>query len=125
MEGLPLYMKYQIPIEGYERFWEGLKKGEIVATRCKRCGNEYFPPRVNCTCGSSDMEWFEVKREGIVQTFSEVFSKPQGFEDFSYIVGIVNVGNLNLMCWLVGKPRVGSRVMLRTDGTRVIGDVVD
>ncbi len=42
-----------------------LGQGKVMATRCKKCGATYFPPRVDCaSCFSSDPEWFEVKGEG-------------------------------------------------------------
>ncbi|EZQ01782.1 DNA-binding protein [Candidatus Acidianus copahuensis] len=126
MEGIPLFLKYDVSIQGYERFWEGLKAGEVWTTKCKKCGTIYYPPQRDCpNCLSSDMEWIKLKENGKIMTFSIVKQKPQGFDQEDYVVGIVrNEDNVDLMCWLKGIPKVGKDVKLTTDGKRVIGVVV-
>lgn len=58
-----------------------LEAGKVMATRCKKCGTSYFPPRVDCpSCLSSDVEWFEVKGKGKLATYTKVNYGPTGFE---------------------------------------------
>jgi hypothetical protein len=58
-----------------------LEAGKVMATRCKKCGTSYFPPRMDCpTCLSSDVEWFEVKGKGKLLTYTKVNYGPSGFE---------------------------------------------
>lgn len=128
MEGIPLILKYEVSTQGYEKFWEGLKKGEIWTTRCKRCGVTYYPPQRDCpSCMSSEMEWFKLKDRGVILTYSIVKQKPQGYENYEdYTVGIVrNEDNIDLMCWIKGEPKVGKKVKLTTDGKRVIAEVMN
>ncbi|MBB5254657.1 Zn-ribbon domain-containing OB-fold protein [Sulfurisphaera ohwakuensis] len=128
MDGIPLLFKYTVPDKLYEKFWEGLKKGEIYTTKCKKCGTLYYPPRKDCEkCMSSDMEWVKLSNEGILMTYSIVKQKPQGFENYSdYIVGIArNSDGVNLMCWVKGEAKVGKKVRLTTDGQRVICEVIE
>ena len=59
-----------------------LEKGKVMATRCRRCGTNYFPPRMDCSkCVGSDVEWFEIKGNGRLVTYTVVNYGPTGFED--------------------------------------------
>lgn len=59
-----------------------LEKGKVMATRCRRCGTKYFPPRMDCPkCVGSDVEWFEIKGNGKLVTYTVVNYGPTGFED--------------------------------------------
>ena len=82
---------HQIPILRVKKFWDGLKEGKIYATKCKKCGEIYYPPQADCTsCLTSDMEWIEVPNEGYIETFVASYLKPQGFEHYEtpYIIAI-------------------------------------
>jgi len=59
-----------------------LEKGKVMATRCRKCGANYFPPRLDCSkCLGSDVEWFEIKGNGRLVTYTVVNYGPTGFED--------------------------------------------
>ena len=59
-----------------------LEKGKVMATRCPRCGVNYFPPRLDCSkCLGSEVEWFEIKGNGRLGTYTVVNYGPTGFED--------------------------------------------
>ena len=63
-------------------FIKYLEGGKVMATRCKKCGVSYFPPRVDCPkCISSEVEWFEVKGEGELRSYTKVNYGPTGFEN--------------------------------------------
>jgi len=125
MQAIPLELRYVIPERDYEKFWEGLKKGEIWATKCKRCGSLYYPPQRDCpVCMTSELEWYRLSDRGELMTYTVVKAKPQGYEDREdYTIGIVRTEDgVDLMCWIKGVPRVGSKVRLGTDGDRVVGE---
>lgn len=43
-----------------KRYYDSLKEGKLIATKCKACGGHTFPPTTMCEhCGSSDLEWVE------------------------------------------------------------------
>lgn len=67
-----------------------LEKGQIMATKCKKCGRMYFPPRVDCADDySSDMEWVQVQGNGKLLTYTIVSYGPTGFEnDTPYILAL-------------------------------------
>jgi len=72
-----------------------LKQGKVMATRCKKCGASYFPPKLDCPkCLSSDVEWFEVKGNGKLLTYTVVNYGPTGFEnDAPYTLALTEFGD--------------------------------
>ena len=73
-------------------FVDYLEKGKVMATRCRRCGTNYFPPRMDCPkCVGSDVEWFELKGTGKLVTYTVVNYGPTGFEnDAPYTLAIAD-----------------------------------
>lgn len=71
-----------------------LEAGKVMATRCRKCGGSYFPPKADCPkCLSSDVEWFEVKSRGKLSSYTVVNYGPSGFEnDAPYILALVEFG---------------------------------
>jgi len=62
-------------------FVKRLERGEIAATKCKRCGKLHFPPRADCaTCLSSDMKWVPLSGRGRLITHTTAYFAPAGFE---------------------------------------------
>ena len=121
IDSIPIIYRHRIPIGRTVKYWDGLKEGRIYATRCKSCGAVYYPPQADCPyCGSSDVEWIELPREGVLETFTRVYAKPQGYEDFEpYIIAIARVGDVRVMGWLVNVKdercvKVGDEVILGT-----------
>lgn len=75
-------------------FIDYLEKGKVVGTRCKGCGQVFFPPRADCyQCLSSDMEWFEVSGTGKLVSFSKLEYAPAGFgDDLPYALAVLDYG---------------------------------
>jgi len=67
-----------------------LEAGKVMATRCKKCGASYFPPKADCPrCLSSDVDWFEIKGKGELASYTLVNYGPTGFEnDAPYILAL-------------------------------------
>ncbi|MGC8606030.1 MAG: Zn-ribbon domain-containing OB-fold protein [Vulcanisaeta sp.] len=121
IDSVPIVYRHKIPISKTVKYWDGLKEGKIYATRCRSCGAVYYPPQADCPyCGSSDVEWIELPREGILETFTRVYSRPQGYEEFEpYIIAIARVGNVRVMGWLINVKdercvKIGDEVILST-----------
>jgi uncharacterized OB-fold protein len=117
-----LLFLHKIPILKTKKFWDGLKEGKIYATRCRKCGQTYYPPQADCSkCLASDMEYFEVANEGEIVTFVASYLVPQGFENYQipYIIAIVKTSNeLKLMGFVEGidykNIKVGMKVKITT-----------
>ena len=76
-------------------FVDYLGQGKVMGTRCKQCGNFYFPPKMDCpSCLGSEVEWVEVPPDGRLLTFSTVRYEPTGFEgDAPYTIAVGEFGN--------------------------------
>ena len=72
-----------------------LEQGKVMATRCRKCGASYFPPKMDCPrCLSSDVEWFGIKGNGKLLTYTVVNYGPTGFEnDAPYILALAEFGD--------------------------------
>jgi len=109
-------LRYQFPVKKVSKFFEGLKEGKLLATKCQKCGTIYFPPQDDCPkCRVSNLEWIEMPKEGEVIAFTVVNVKPTSFSHYSdYVVGIVRISNgVNVLGWIKGNNvKVGSKVKL-------------
>jgi len=76
-------------------FIDRLEQGKISGTKCKTCGNVYFPPRADCyNCLGKDMEWFDVSGTGKLVTYSKLEYAPVGFEnDLPYAIALLDYGD--------------------------------
>lgn len=79
-------------------FLSYLEKGKVMATRCRRCGTNYFPPRMDCPkCVGSDVQWFEIKENGKLLTYTVVNYGPTGFEeDAPYALAIADFDGMRV-----------------------------
>ncbi|RTZ99119.1 MAG: DNA-binding protein [Deltaproteobacteria bacterium] len=79
-------------------FIDHLENDRVSGTRCKSCGQVYFPPRADChACLSSDMEWFDIDGSGKLMTFSNLGFAPVGFqEDVPYRIAVLDYGEFKV-----------------------------
>ena len=101
-------------------FVDYLEEGKVMATKCRKCGKAFFPPKSDCPgCLSSDVEWLEVSGTGTLLTYTVVNYGPSGFEnDAPYTLGIAEFGEGVKVLGRVSKQvspddiKVGMRVKL-------------
>ena len=79
-------------------FIDYLENGQVMASRCKLCGQKFFPPRADCCqCISSDMDWCEVNGIGKLVSFSRLNYAPIGFEsDLPYCIALIDYGDFRV-----------------------------
>ena len=89
-----LALRFDIPISKTHEFWNALKEGRFVTTRCTKCGNVSFPPQADCPrCMGSEFAWVELGREATLVTYTHVRITPASFADSdSYIIAIGELG---------------------------------
>ncbi len=116
-------MEYPITYQKYE---EGLARGEFLGLQCKSCGSIMFPPMaVCCECSGSELKPVPLSGKGRVRTFTVVRVAPEG-KIPPYIVAMVEldegpyvIGNLvNLDPDQATMDLMGKEVHL---GTRLVG----
>lgn len=100
-----------------DRFIEEMRENRLMASKCKACGETYLPPRAECKCQSTDMEWVEVPKEGKIVAFSIIHFGPESMAKYSpYVVGVVEFENgLRLLSRITGltqRPQVGMKVQV-------------
>ena len=103
-----LDLRYVISIENIKPFFEGLKEGKLVTTKCRQCGRLFFPPQRDCpSCRISDMEWIELSKEATLETLTVIFVKPPSFGEYEpYTVAIAKLAEgPRVTAWLRGDPR--------------------
>ncbi len=112
-----LKIKFLISIERIRKFFEGLSQSKLLATKCKKTGEIFFPPQVDCpNAPDSEVEWIELPKEGELLTFTVINTKPYSFGHYEdYIVGIARLTNgVQVLAWVREKdPRklkVGMKV---------------
>ncbi|MEM2093626.1 MAG: Zn-ribbon domain-containing OB-fold protein [Candidatus Bathyarchaeia archaeon] len=109
----------EIPIARTQRFWDGLKQGKILATKCEKCGTLYFPPVADCQkCLASNVEWVELSGEATVETFTYVAIRPSTFQQrqpYMIAIGKLKEG-VKALAWLTGispeEAKIGMKVKL-------------
>lgn len=78
------------------RFWREIpQRYRLEASKCKRCGREYFPPRAVCPeCKSYEMEKVVLPSEGKVVTYTIIHVAPAAWRTLTpYAMGIIELTN--------------------------------
>jgi uncharacterized OB-fold protein len=116
-----LTLRFDIPISKTHEFWDALRAGKLVTTKCSKCGYTSFPPQADCPkCMSGDSIWVDLGREATLVTFTHVQVVPASFaESDPYTIAIGELsGGLKMLAWLEGaktgaKPGMKLRVEAR------------
>ena len=100
---MPLILDFY-PLEGDKQtrinaFFENLRKGRLTTTRCKKCGNVHWHPRVMCDgCNSEDLEWIDLPKFGKLAEYTAMtVGAPMGFEkEVPFVMGMVEFPGLDI-----------------------------
>ena len=118
-----LTLRFDIPISKTHEFWDSLKEGKFVTTKCSSCGNVSFPPQADCPkCMKNEFTWVDIGRDATLVTYTYVQITPASFADSDpYIIAIGELkGGLKVLAWLEGvppenaKPGMAMRIEART-----------
>jgi hypothetical protein len=117
---------HKVPILKTRLFWEKLKEGKIYATKCKKCGEIYYPPQSDCAhCLTSDVEWVELSKDAVLETYTQALQRPAGFDTHEpYIIAIARTKErVRVMGWLEGTKLEEVKVDMKLEmSTRKLPD---
>ena len=90
------------PYTKVTEFANHLKDRRLMGSKCKKCGQESFPPRADCSnCLSGDFEYIEFSGRATLVTHTTIHAAPTGFEDVApYRIGVVDLEETGrLLAW--------------------------
>ncbi len=100
---LPLAMDFCSPqsedFTRISRFFDELRKGRFMTTKCKKCGTLCWPPRVVCPeCQSDELRYVSLPKTGKLWAFTELcMGAPLGMEqDLPFSIGIIELDKIGL-----------------------------
>jgi len=72
-----------------------LERYRLLAVKCRRCKAIYYPIRSKCLkCGSEDLEYIELPKRGILESYTVIYTAPSRFTRYTpYIVGLIKLDN--------------------------------
>ncbi|HXX72117.1 MAG TPA: Zn-ribbon domain-containing OB-fold protein [Candidatus Acidoferrales bacterium] len=119
LKSRPITFVFEIPTDKLREFWEGLEKGKVYASKCKKCGKLSFPPTADCArCLNKEIEMVDIQGEGEIETFTHIVIRPASFQSqptYTVTVAKMNSG-VTVLAWLTGAKlsdvKVGAKVRL-------------
>lgn len=81
------------------QFYQNLKQGKLTTTKCKKCGQLLWPPRIACpNCFSNEFDWVDLGMEGELYAFTEIrIGAPLGFaQDAPFCTGLIKIRGLTI-----------------------------
>ena len=77
-----LTLRFDIPISKTHEFWDALKDGRFITTKCTKCGRVSFPPQADCPeCMGDEFSWVDLGREATLVTYTRVQVTPERSEE--------------------------------------------
>jgi len=115
----PVTFIFELPTDKLTEFWNGLEKGKVYASKCKKCGRLTFPPAADCSqCLNQGIDWVDIQGEGEIETFTHIVIRPTSFMNhptYTVAVAKMNAG-VKVLAWLTGAKlgdvKVGAKVKL-------------
>jgi uncharacterized OB-fold protein len=70
-----------------------LKGGFLMASRCRGCGEQSFPPRADCaSCMAREFDFVEISGRGVLHSFTGIVASPTGFHrQAPYTLGLADL----------------------------------
>jgi hypothetical protein len=77
-------------------FFEGLRKGKILASHCSKSGLSYLPPRAYCERSFAVCDgWTEAGAEGVIEAATIVTAAFEGLPPPPYAIAYVRLDNVS------------------------------
>lgn len=89
-------MLYTFRLGALSPYAKGLLEGKLLGTKCPKCGDVTFPPRVNCwnlDCNLEITDWVEMPKTGILHAWTVCgFSAKSALKKLPFVLAYVLVG---------------------------------
>ncbi len=111
-----LILRFDIPISRTHEFWDSLKRGQFVTSKCTNCGRVTFPPQADCpNCMSNEFTWVGLGNEATLVTFTYVQITPASFVDNDpYTIAIGEFpGGVKVLAWLEGVTQENAKLGMK------------
>ncbi len=83
------------------KFFQGLLEKKFLGTKCPKCEDIFFPPRVHCwrtACHLQETQWLELPQTGILHSFTILgFAATAFLPDLPFVLGYVRVDGSNTL----------------------------
>ncbi len=120
-----LTLRFDIPISKTREFWDALKEGKFITTRCSKCGHVSFPPQADCPeCMGNEFSWVDLGRKATLVTYTRVQTTPASFtggDPYTIAIGELD-GGVKVLAWLEGvepeKAKPGMRMRLEARSSK-------
>ena len=103
-----LTLRFDLPVSKTREFWDSLRSGKFVTTRCAKCGDVTFPPQSDCPkCMGSEHVWVDLGPEATLVTCTHASVRPPSFassEPYTIAIGEFP-GGVKVLAWLEGVPQ--------------------
>ncbi len=89
-------MLYTFRLGALSPYAKGLLEGKLLGTKCPKCGDLTFPPRVNCwdlACNLEKTDWVEMPKSGILLAWTICgFAAKSALKKLPFVLAYVLVG---------------------------------
>ena len=89
-------MLYTFRLGALSVYAKGLLDGKLLGTKCPKCGDVTFPPRVNCwnlACKLQKTEWIEMPKTGVLHAWTICgFAAKSALKKLPFVLAYVLVG---------------------------------
>lgn len=74
-----------------QHYINGLKRGKILGSKCKKCSELMISLKPVCSkCGSFDVEEFKTTGKGVIRSFTVIYVVPEKIKDKApYAVALI------------------------------------
>ena len=108
-----------------KKFYDSLAKGEIIGTKCKKCGKYTFPPLTVCReCGSRDIEFVKMSGKGKLFYYSSTMLPAKKFaKEPAAAYGLVEVAEGPVFFTKINNADISSSEGIRKGNERLPANV--
>ena len=106
----------KIPAVRFLKLSEDGNTGVFVGKKCRHCGEYFIGFPIFCLkCSSTDLEPVELGKEGVLQTYTIIYTPPAGWQgSVPYVLGSVELPEgVDLLTEVIGLPKEDIKIGMK------------